>query len=172
MRNTLKTIWGYLGTLVGKYAGIGQTRSDLASIYNYVRISDRLGTSGQPTEMQFAAIREAGFDVVINLLPGDVENSLPNEDRVVGGLGMEYVHIPVVFKAPREADFAQFVEAMNAAQQKHVWIHCAANARVSVFLARYRQEILGESAEVARAPIAQVWEPFGVWKSFLQKNDL
>jgi hypothetical protein len=43
------------------------TTSRPPEIYNFHAIRGRLGTAGQPTEAQFRAVREAGFDVVINL---------------------------------------------------------------------------------------------------------
>jgi hypothetical protein len=40
---------------------------NLAGILHFLPISARIGTAGQPTAAQFALIREAGYDVVINL---------------------------------------------------------------------------------------------------------
>ena len=39
----------------------------LTHIRNFLRIDDRLATSGMPQPDDFAALRQAGFDVVINL---------------------------------------------------------------------------------------------------------
>ncbi len=41
--------------------------TDVTSIYNYVPINDRIASSGQPQREQFQAIKNAGFDVVVNL---------------------------------------------------------------------------------------------------------
>ena len=41
--------------------------SDVTKIYNYVPINDQIASSGQPSPEQFSAIKEAGYDVVINL---------------------------------------------------------------------------------------------------------
>jgi len=35
-------------------------------IYNMVHVAEDLGTAGQPTTAQLAAIKEAGYEVVIN----------------------------------------------------------------------------------------------------------
>ena len=40
----------------------------LAGIYNYRQLSERIATSGQPTEAQLAAIAAAGYPVVVNLV--------------------------------------------------------------------------------------------------------
>ena len=67
----------------------------LSNIYNMLSVTDNLGTSGQPTSAQLAAIKEAGYEVVINLATGMTPRDLPNEADVVAAQGMEYIHIPV-----------------------------------------------------------------------------
>ncbi|MEL7318661.1 MAG: protein tyrosine phosphatase family protein [Pseudomonadota bacterium] len=166
-----RTLWGFAGTLIAKRLGLKRGRADIESVFNYVKIDERLSTSGQPTQEQFAAIRDEGFETVVNLLPQDHENSLKNEPEIVRRLGLNYVYIPVVFTAPTEENYVQFVTAMNEHSGDKVWVHCAVNARVSAFLARYREEVLGESREIARAQIGQIWEPYGVWVDFLDGPD-
>ena len=164
---TIRTIWVFAGTVLAKWLGIKRGKPEIEAIFNYVKINDQLSTSGQPTAEQFTAIRDAGFDSVINLLPSGHENALDTEGDVVRALGLDYTHIPVDFKSPTAQDFADFAAAMQANQGRRIWVHCAVNARVSVFVARYRHEVLGEPARTARVPIGQVWEPFGVWRAFL-----
>lgn len=165
---TIVTISRYFLRLAASTLGIKYGRPQLETIFNYVKISDTLATSGQPTEEQFTSIADAGFDAVINLLPGKKENALKNEAEIVRGLGLGYTYIPVDFGAPTAANFADFVQAMQANQDKRIWVHCAVNARVSIFVARYRAEVLGEPSEQAREHISQVWEPFGAWPAFLE----
>jgi hypothetical protein len=61
------------------------TTSGLPEIYNFHGIRDRLGTAGQPTEAQFRAVREVGFDVVINPALPTSPNALANEGSIVRG---------------------------------------------------------------------------------------
>ena len=165
---TIRTLWVFAGTVLAKWFGIKRGRPEIDSIFNYVKISERLSTSGQPTEEQFSAIKDAGFDAVINLLPSGLENSLDNEGEIVSGLGLDYTHIPVNFKGPTAQNFNDFTDAMQANGGRKVWVHCAVNARVSVFVARYRHEVLGEPKEQAREHVSQVWEPFGIWSAFIE----
>lgn len=164
---TVRTTAGYLRTLVGKYTPLVVDGDGLDDVYNYVPISDRIATSGQPTAIQLRWIADAGYRTVINLLPSDSENSLPGEAELVAGLGMDYIHIPVDFKGPQEADYQRFVEAMRDSGQEPVWVHCAANARVSAFMYRYRTQVLGDDLETARRDVARIWNPFGAWARFL-----
>jgi protein tyrosine phosphatase (PTP) superfamily phosphohydrolase (DUF442 family) len=115
-------------------------------------------------------IKTAGFNAVVNLAPHSAENALDNEAQIVADLGLEYIHIPVDFRNPTVDDFARFVAAMNGLAGNEVWVHCAANMRVSAFVYRYRREILGEDDGVALNDLHKVWEPFGVWKSFVYED--
>lgn len=56
----------------------------------------------------------------------------------VRSLGLSYINIPVQFAAPSEADLIAFFAAMEANRGHKLWIHCAANYRVSAFLRLYR----------------------------------
>ena len=168
-RHTARTLTRFVGTVFSRYTGITFRGRKLDDVFNYVRIDERTATSGQPTAAQFETIKHSDFDVVINLLPSDTENALSNEAEIVRALGLDYIYIPVSFKGPTEEDFALFTSAMDRHSDKNVWVHCAVNARVSVFVARYRRDVLGLSDETALGPIAAVWEPFGVWKAFLMK---
>ncbi|MCG8485969.1 MAG: phosphatase, partial [Chromatiales bacterium] len=72
----------------------------IENITNYIRISDRIASSGQPEEQQFKDIAQAGFQVVINLAMPNSDNAIPEEGYIVTARKMSYVHIPVPFDAP------------------------------------------------------------------------
>lgn len=141
--------------------------SSLSTIYNMLPLAEDLGTSGQPTSAQLAAIKEAGYEVVINLATGKTPRDLPNEADVVAAQGMEYIHIPVIWEHPTEADLARFFEAMDATQDKKRFVHCIANMRVSAFMFLYRVLRQGMRVEEARATMAKIWEPNPVWHTFI-----
>ncbi len=142
--------------------------SALSSIYNYRAVDESLGTSGQPTAAQLAAIAAAGFATIINLaLHDDPRYSLPDEPGVVKSLGLAYVHIPVQFAAPAEADLLAFFSAMDAHSGEKLWVHCAANIRVSAFLGLYRVIRLGWAVEPAFELMQGLWQPNDVWSSFI-----
>ena len=70
---TLKTTIGFLASILGKYTPLSFEKNSLKGIYNYLRISENLTTSGQPSENQFALIKDAGYNTVINLAPHNAE---------------------------------------------------------------------------------------------------
>jgi uncharacterized protein (TIGR01244 family) len=144
--------------------------SELSSIHNYRAVDDAIGTSGQPTEKQLAAVADAGFRTVVNLaLHDDPRYSLPDEAATVRSLGMAYVHIPVQFATPTEQDLLAFFEAMDAHGREKVWIHCAANMRVSAFLGLYRVLRQGWPQDRAFELMRGLWEPNEVWSAFIAR---
>ncbi len=138
------------------------------AIYNYRQADARIATSGQPSEDELAAISEAGYSVIVNLaLHDDPRYSLPDETATVRALGVKYIHIPVLFTAPEEGDLLAFFEAMDQHRDATVWVHCAANKRVSSFLGLYRRIRQGWSQEAAFALQRDIWEPDPVWQAFI-----
>jgi protein tyrosine phosphatase (PTP) superfamily phosphohydrolase (DUF442 family) len=141
----------------------------LQGIYNYRRLSEEIATAGQPSEEELAAVAHAGFEVVVNLALHDAEYSLPEECRTVESLGMRYVHIPVVWERPLRSDLERFFELMDELSDKRVFVHCAANKRVSVFMALYRQRRQGWSADAVMPDVLAIWEPDDVWRRFFEE---
>jgi protein tyrosine phosphatase (PTP) superfamily phosphohydrolase (DUF442 family) len=140
----------------------------IQNIVNFLQISDRLATAGQPTIAQYPAIATAGYRVVINLALADSPNALADEAAIAGNLDMEYIHIPVVWDNPTLTDFQTFSRAMDAHQQQKIFVHCAANKRVSVFIYLYR---LGEGIDeiTALQDLVKIWTPNEIWQTFIER---
>jgi uncharacterized protein (TIGR01244 family) len=141
----------------------------LEEIYNFLRLSDQLATSGQPTEGQFEDIRRAGFEVVINLGLTGTDYAQQNEAGLVRNLGMKYVHIPVIWENPTLENLDEFTSTMEEHQGKPLFVHCAANMRVSVFMALYRILHLGWDRELAMEDVRRIWEPNECWDQFIRE---
>jgi protein tyrosine phosphatase (PTP) superfamily phosphohydrolase (DUF442 family) len=139
----------------------------LSDIFNYLQVSATLATSGQPDVSELADIASAGYAVVLNIaLHDDPRYSLQDEARTVRELGMHYVHIPVRFDAPTLDDFNSFAAAMASHRGSKLWVHCAANKRVSVFLGLYWYLHEGVPMEQAFALQREIWDPDEVWSRF------
>ena len=141
----------------------------LQGIYNYRRLTDLIATAGQPSEEELAAVAHAGFEVVVNLALHDAGYSLPDECRTVESLGMRYVHIPVVWERPLRADLERFFEVMDELTGKRIFVHCAVDKRVSVFMALYCQLRQGWSGDAVMPDVLAIWEPDDVWRRFLKE---
>jgi protein tyrosine phosphatase (PTP) superfamily phosphohydrolase (DUF442 family) len=139
----------------------------LNQILNYFPISDNLATAGQPQREQFEDIARAGFTVVINLAMSTSDNAIPDEAIVVNSLGMEYIHIPVVWEAPQPEDFERFCTEITRLRRNKVFVHCALNMRVSTFVFLYRVLYHGANPEEVKWDMLSIWEPEGVWEDFI-----
>jgi protein tyrosine phosphatase (PTP) superfamily phosphohydrolase (DUF442 family) len=139
----------------------------LSEIRNFVWVSDTLATAGQPTEEQLREIAENGFEVVVNLGILDPRYCLPDEEGSVKGFGLAYHHIPVEFKGPRLEDFVRFEGVMEAVAGQRTFVHCAANYRVSCFIALYGERHFGWSPERALVHVHGVWRPDETWQAFM-----
>ena len=145
--------------------------TDLQNIYNFMLISEKLATAGQPQAEQLQAIKAAGYETVINLATIDSKYSVLNEDEIVKELGMDYIHIPVVWSSPEPEDLQQFFAAMAANSDKKLFVHCIANMRVSAFIMLYRVIKQGVPYAKAQADMLPIWNPAEsnpVWWDFIE----
>ena len=146
-----------------------QPSDDIRNAKAFRAVDGQLLTSGQPSEAQLVSAAAEGVQVVINLaLHGNPAYSLPDEVGLVRSLAMEYIHIPVAFEAPSEADLLAFFAAMDALGGRKALVHCAANKRVTAFLGLYRVARLGWDAEAAFAMMRALWLPDAVWSAFIE----
>ncbi|MEL0115948.1 MAG: phosphatase, partial [Gammaproteobacteria bacterium] len=77
---------------------------------------------------------------------------------------------PVDFNNPLDEDFNKFVAALEQNKHKKIWVHCAANMRVSAFVFKYRRDVLGLSPKNIEVDLETIWVPNKTWGSFLEKN--
>ena len=126
-----------------------------------------IGTAGQPIREQLAALRQAGYEVVINLATSGSSNNLPDEASLVTELGMTYIPIPVVWQRPTLEDLSAFFAALDSLPDRKLFIHCALNYRVSTFMYLYRVIRLGVPHETAVWEMLSIWEPDEIWSQLI-----
>jgi protein tyrosine phosphatase (PTP) superfamily phosphohydrolase (DUF442 family) len=149
--------------------------NNLADIYNFLDLSNstdtlqKLATSGQPTIEQFTKIKAAGYQVVINLALLDSSNAVPTEPSILADLGLNYIHIPVLWENPTAANFDLFRQTMQQYADRSVYVHCAANMRVSAFIYLYRRIYQNMSAATALADLEKIWTPNPIWQKFMDE---
>jgi len=141
----------------------------LEAIINYLPISGTLGSGGQPAPEQFAELRAAGYEVIINLAMPDSTNALPNEAALATAQGMTYIHIPVVWKSPTQQDLERFFAVMDAHRGRQIFVHCAMNMRASAFIYLYRLLRLNVPQEQALTTMQTIWDPNPTWQHFIDR---
>jgi protein tyrosine phosphatase (PTP) superfamily phosphohydrolase (DUF442 family) len=154
----------------GEHRGKSCAMQGLDGICSFLSISDSCGTAGQPTPAQFADVKAAGYEVVVNLAMPNSSNALANERELVTGQGMEYVHLPVVWENPTDADLDTFFRVMAGYQSRKVFVHCALNYRVSAFMLLHRVIVQGVSFDEAKEALNAIWEPNETWRSFISHS--
>jgi len=140
---------------------------DLSELTNYRAWSPMLSSSGQPSAEQLEAVRDAGFERVVFLALTDSHGSIEGEDTIVKGLGMEFVHIPVIWETPGADDFALFAALMSGAPEKKTLVHCQVNFRASTFSFLYRVLHMDVPVGDAKDDLNTVWVPNETWKQLI-----
>lgn len=144
--------------------------TDLATVYNYVKVSETLATSGQIAYDQIESLRDAGYELVVNLAPASAgANEL--EGFLVVEAGLSYVHIPVDWREPSMRDLEMFYRVMEANKDRKVFVHCFANMRASAFTYLYRTLVAGVDDETALADMHAVWDPMELdqWAGLIKR---
>jgi protein tyrosine phosphatase (PTP) superfamily phosphohydrolase (DUF442 family) len=137
---------------------------------NYVVVSERIHTAGQPNAETLANLGERGFELVVNLAPPTSPDAVAEEGKLVAASGAAYVNIPVNWQQPTTADFDLFSAVMNGARDKQVLVHCQLNMRASAFTFLYRVVHGGVAPEAAFEGLSQVWVPRDQWADFVNST--
>ena len=166
----IKTILGFLFNQLKLISPLFLQSSNLKKIFNYYKVPDLFETSGQPNNKQLISIANGGYEAVINLAPNTtIEGRIINEEAILKSNNITYIHIPVDFNNPLDEDFNKFVAALEQNKHKKIWVHCAANMRVSAFVFKYRRDVLGLSQKNIERDLKAIWIPNKTWGSFLER---
>lgn len=95
-----------------------------------------LATAGQPTPDQFAAARDAGVKVVIDLRD-PMEPRPFDEATTLAALGISYINVPVVSGALSDQVMEKVLAAVRAHANEPTILHCASANRVGGALIPY-----------------------------------
>jgi protein tyrosine phosphatase (PTP) superfamily phosphohydrolase (DUF442 family) len=139
------------------------------TIKGFVALSDRLGTAGQPTEAQFADVAAAGYEMVVNLGLPSSEGALPDEKAIVERHGLTYLHVPIDFQTPKLETAMRFFRVLDENRPRRLFIHCAANMRVSALVFAYRVARGDLSRDEAWVDLVRIWQPNPTWQKFIEE---
>jgi len=141
--------------------------TELMDISNYREYSPDFASSGQPTREQLELLKAEGFERIIYIAFSDSGKAFADEDVLVKKLGMEYVHIPVVWDNPSVADFYAFADVMQRYPGKKSLLHCQVNYRASAFSFLYRVLYQDVPVDSAKADMNTVWKPDETWRELI-----
>jgi protein tyrosine phosphatase (PTP) superfamily phosphohydrolase (DUF442 family) len=137
---------------------------------NPVEISPSLLTSGQPSPQALAGLGALGVQAVIYLAPSSVSDAVKNEPELLKRQGIEFVHIPIPFEAPKEEHFVAVSEALVRLREKKVLVHCQVNLRASTMVFLHRVITLKEEPTRTYEAVSRVWTPEGAWRDLVNEQ--
>jgi|TARA_B110000914_G_C15448000_1_gene439468 protein tyrosine phosphatase (PTP) superfamily phosphohydrolase (DUF442 family) len=168
MKHWTRNIPGFFLNILKRIFLTSFKAKEIKRIYNYRKVPNLFETSGQPGKQQLKLLAKKGYEVVINLAPSSIiEGSVINEAEILEKEEVEYIHIPVDFFKPTEIDFKEFVSNLEKNKNKKIWVHCAANIRVSAFVYKYRRDVLKLPHDEIIGDMESLWTPNKTWNSFL-----
>jgi protein tyrosine phosphatase (PTP) superfamily phosphohydrolase (DUF442 family) len=88
---------------------------------------------------------------------------------LVWSLGMDYAPIPIWWNAPEVEDIERFFAVMDDNRARKVFVHCAANMRVSAFMFLYGVLRERMPAEEAARQLHRIWMPNPIWEDFINR---
>jgi len=163
MNNGIKASAAAFAILALRVAGAGE----LDDITNYREYSDVFSSSGQPTKEQLQLLKDAGFERIVYIAFSNSRNAFAGEDVAVKDLGMDYIHIPVIWDRPTAADFYAFAGVMERAPERKTLLHCQVNYRASAFSFLYRVLYRDVPVAAAKADMNTVWQPDATWRALI-----
>ncbi len=132
---------------------------------NFHRISPSLATGGHLMDEGIASLNDQGVSLVV-----DLRDEPPNGlERRLRAVGIKYINVPVVWKAPQAEDFAEFARHMSENKGEHIFVQCQANYRASAMTYAYRVAKNGVPETEARKDLEAIWTPEGTWATYIDE---
>lgn len=138
-------------------------------LVNFVAVSPRIHTSGQPSKALLGELKTKGYAFIINLATPASSGAIPEEGMLIAKTGISYLNIPVDFKNPGYDDFDLFSNILKQSASRRVLVHCQVNKRASVFTFLYRVIHEGVSPDSAWANVTSIWVPDAAWIDFIKR---
>lgn len=137
--------------------------------YNFKEVNELVSCSGTLKNVRLQSFLDEGYFAVINLLPDESEYAVEEEKNELEKLGIHYIHIPIDWDKPINADFDLFELTMDDIKGKKVHIHCAANFRATAFYAIYAYRKVGWTRIKVNEFIGSIWQlsEYPVWDKFV-----
>jgi protein tyrosine phosphatase (PTP) superfamily phosphohydrolase (DUF442 family) len=109
----------------------------LAGVANACEPLPGLVTAGQPTDAHFAALREAGCELVLDGRDPMEPRPFPDEAEVVRAAGMEYVNLPLPHVPVDDEPLRRVRELLAAQRGRPTLFHCNSGNRTGATMIPY-----------------------------------
>jgi protein tyrosine/serine phosphatase len=106
-------------------------------IKNFHSVNANLYRGAQPTDEGFKALAKMGVKTVIDLR--DRSQQHRHEERIVEGLGMKFLSVPMTMSAPTDEQIAKVLGQFESSTAWPVFVHCLGGRdRTGTAIACYR----------------------------------
>lgn len=147
-------------------------QKSIKRLKNYVPISEKLHTCGQITGESLDVLKEEGVEAIISVNAEEF-GAIENLKRQAGGMGIDFINVPVSWDEPTLASLEDFFNAMEKYKNAEVLVHCKLNWRASAFVYLYRIIRLKEPKKEAKKALRKIWNPenYPAWDAFFKEAE-
>jgi len=144
----------------------------IQDIRNFLKLTEKLSTSGMPKPEEFKELSASGVKFVVNLATPKSEDWIRSESNLVADSGMKYLSIQVDWENPTQKNLLDFMDAMDVHKNEKIHVHCQANFRATAFVSLYQILRLGMKREDVFPNLHKIWNPdeYPIWKKFIEDN--
>jgi protein tyrosine phosphatase (PTP) superfamily phosphohydrolase (DUF442 family) len=103
-----------------------ETKATKPAISNFAQVSPILFRGGQPSAKAMQQLKDSGVKTIINLRAEG--GSTKKEEALAKKLGLNYVHIPLLFGAPPIPTVVKFLQVVNNPENQPCFVHCRQGA--------------------------------------------
>jgi tyrosine-protein phosphatase SIW14 len=123
---------------VSLLAALPATSQDLSGLHNFHQVNPKLFRGGQPSPGGMEQLQKLGVKTVVDLRESGERAEA--EKKVVEGLGMRYVNVPMKgFHTPEPGQVAKVMQIIDSNADGAVFVHCRRGAdRTGTVIAVYR----------------------------------
>lgn len=138
------------------------------SISNFYQYNPLLSSGAQPSTDDISALKNDGYEVIVNFSPASARNALSNEAQIVESLKMDYIHFPVDCSNLRPIHYNTFKGIMNGVSGKKTFVHCGGNIKSSNLIFMYQTLECGIDKNDAMTTLMKIQNPESKWFDYFQ----
>jgi protein tyrosine/serine phosphatase len=123
--------------------------NNINGLSNFAKVSETLYRGAQPDKVGFAELKMMGVKTVINL------RSSHSDKRLLQGLGLQYVEIPLTAGDTNDGDVTAFLKIVTDPKNGISFVHCQHGSdRTGMMIAVYRMYVQAWTREDAIAELS------------------
>jgi protein tyrosine/serine phosphatase len=135
---------------------LGLAATAQATIPNFSKVDNGVYRGGRPSASDLKNLADKGMKTVLSL---EVPNTVKKERKIVEGLGMRYISVPMTaYKAPSNQDMDDIIGYLKDPSLQPIFVHCLhGEDRSGLVIGIYRTEINN-------------WDPKDAYKEMLKEG--